>query len=51
MKIKTKKEFKPKPWLIKEPGEKKVMVYGYVKAKYKDKAKADFQKLINQNKW
>lgn len=51
MKLKRKREFKPKEWLRKPDEEKKVMVYGYVKAKNKDKAKADIDKLINDNKW
>lgn len=46
-----KREFKPKPWLKKPEEEKVVMVYGYVKSKNRDKAKADIDKLINDNKW
>ena len=51
MKASPKKEFKPKPWLVKEPGEKKVMIYGYVKAKNKAIAETTFNDLINLKKW
>lgn len=51
MKANQKKEFKPKPWLVKEPGEKKVMIYGYVKAKNKTIAETTFNDLINLKQW
>jgi len=51
MKANLKKEFKPKPWLLKEPKEKKVMVYAYVKAKNKDIAETTFNDLINLKQW
>lgn len=44
------KQFKPKPWLKKPEEEKKVMVYGYVKAKHKEIAKNQIELMINQLK-
>ena len=48
--LKTKKEFKPKPWLKKSEEEKVVMVYGYVKAKHKQIAQDQLEQMINQLK-
>lgn len=48
--LKAKKEFKPKPWLKKPEEEKVVMVYGYVKAKHKQIAQDQLEKMINQLK-
>lgn len=48
--LKEKKEFKPKPWLKKPEEEKVVMVYGYVKAKHKQIAQDQLEKMINQLK-
>lgn len=45
--LKTKKEFKPKPWLKKPNEEKKVMVYAYVKAKHKEIAEDTIKQLLN----
>lgn len=44
----VKKEFKPKPWLKKPEEEKKVQGYYYVKAKYKEIAKQEIDKLTEQ---
>jgi len=44
----TKKEFKPKPWLKKPEEEKKVQGYYYVKAKYREIAKQEIDKLTEQ---
>jgi len=45
---KRKREFKPKEWLRKPDEEKKVMVYGYVKAKHKPIAEEKIKSIINQ---
>jgi len=47
---KVKKEFRPKEWLRKPAEEKKVMVYGYVKAKHKQIAQDQLEQMINQLK-
>lgn len=44
----TKKEFKPKPWLKKPAEEKKVQGYYYVKAKFKEIAQQEIDKLTSQ---
>jgi len=48
--LKTKKEFKPKPWLKKPEEEKVVMVYAYVKAKHKEIAEDTIKQLLNNLK-
>jgi hypothetical protein len=51
LKAKVKKEsreFKPKPWLKKPAEEKKIQGYYYVKAKFKDIANEEIQKLTSQ---
>ena len=42
------KEFKPKPWLKKPEEEKKVQGYYYVKAKFKEIAQQEIDKLTEQ---
>jgi hypothetical protein len=42
------KEFKPKPWLKKPAEEKKVQGYYYVKAKFKNIANQEIEKLTQQ---
>ena len=44
----TKKEFKPKPWLKKPAEEKKIQGYYYVKAKFKEIAQQEIEKLTSQ---
>lgn len=44
----VKKEFKPKPWLVKPAEEKKIQGYYYVKAKYKEIAHSEIEKLTAQ---
>ena len=46
----VKKEFKPKPWLKKPAGEKKVQCYYYVKAKYKEIAEREVNYIIKNYK-
>lgn len=43
-----KKEYRPKPWLLKPCQEKKVQDYYYVKAKHKDQVKKQVEKILNQ---
>lgn len=47
---KTKKEFKPKPWLKKPAEEKKIQGYYYVKAKYKEIAEREVNDIIKNYK-
>jgi hypothetical protein len=47
---KTKKEFKPKPWLKKPEEEKKVQCYYYIKKKYKQIAEQDVNNIIKNYK-
>lgn len=51
LKAKVKKEnreFKPKPWLKKPSEEKKIQGYYYVKAKHKEIAHLEIEKLTAQ---
>jgi hypothetical protein len=43
-----RKEYRPKPWLLKPCQEKKVQDYYYVKAKHKDQVKKQVEKILNQ---
>ena len=43
-----KKEYRPKPWLLKPTEEKKVQGYYYVKYKHKDQVRKEIDKLLNQ---
>jgi hypothetical protein len=45
-----KKEYRPKPWLLKPTEEKKVQGYYYVKYKHKDQVRKEIDKLLNQYK-
>ena len=47
-KVKVKKEYKPKPWLLKPLEEKKVQGYYYVKAKFKTVAIEKVNKIVNE---
>jgi len=41
-----KKEYRPKPWLLKPTEEKKIQDYYYVKAKYKEQVKKQVDKIL-----
>jgi hypothetical protein len=45
-----KKEYRPKPWLLKPTEEKKVQGYYYVKAKHKDQVKKQINNLLKKLK-
>ena len=41
-----KKQYRPKPWLLKPYEEKKVQDYYYVKSKYKEEVKKQVDKIL-----